>query len=477
MARNLPEKKDSNNVHFKPSSTVFSYQQQRVLFLDGDNGSVACRVHGAHTSSTLPHRSEAGNIELATRSLLRMKNLSAVRGVPGSSMVGPADYYGNLERPHETFYTINVLNGLPQIVKQDQGPIKEIEFLPINSEHITIVTAKWTSGTGAIKSLVDHYSQQGPAFGKSLFPNPGILEIDGDCDVHLKSFDATKTDLSSFKARLVANNSPFRITEKALPASDEYRAVSFLYEPGYGKAQVAQGGGLFLETHSFAQTMTPLDKHAQGFVVLGRWEDNSKTKLALISIKIPYGYTLIVEENCIHGDATLDGMYMMCMTTNHLTMQTADSVFLKNTDTLKNINLIFDEETKEPRPLPTAPRPHVLYKGYSSKDMIAFLKETKNKSFIFNPFSSGFWHRGYGLMMNSNMELSLLGGIIATAGLATVILSFGVLNAATFGVVGVCVAAMGTVLALVGLGIFSSALPAQGKLSADLDFNTHQSAI
>jgi len=85
---------------------VTSNESKRLLLLDGDDGSVACRVYGNLMSATLPRFSKNGRLESATRSLLRMQNLTAVRGIPGSSMIGPLDYLGNLEEPHQYLYTI-----------------------------------------------------------------------------------------------------------------------------------------------------------------------------------------------------------------------------------------------------------------------------------------------------------------------------------------------------------------------------------
>lgn len=94
----------------------------------------------------------------------------------------------------------------------------------------------------------------------SLFPDPGILEIlSTDRVIHLHAFDATKFDLSPFKVVLVKNGEPFQITKDELHSSDEFRPVSYLFGENYAKAVVESGSGVFLESHDFAQTMTPLD--------------------------------------------------------------------------------------------------------------------------------------------------------------------------------------------------------------------------
>ncbi len=82
-------------------------------------------------------------------------------------------------------------------------------------------------------------------FSESLFPNPGILELDGAKDIKLTAIDARTTDLSAFKARLFENKEPFQITAERLYVDDEYCAVSYNYDAGYADRQVKKGGGLF----------------------------------------------------------------------------------------------------------------------------------------------------------------------------------------------------------------------------------------
>lgn len=91
---------------------------------------------------------------------------------------------------------------------------------------------------------------------------------------------------------------------------------------------------MFIERHEFIQAITPMNTNCSGFVILGRI--NESNVLELITIIIPFGYTLLVEPWAIHGDSTLVGMYMMAMTGNHNAMKTADTVFIKNAKTLEN---------------------------------------------------------------------------------------------------------------------------------------------
>jgi hypothetical protein len=370
-------------------------EPKRLLLLDGDVGTVACRIYGHLTSATIPRFSDNGTLESATRSLLRMKNLAAVRGVPGACMVGPADYLGNLEEPNKYLYTIQ--NGSPPVFYRrpitDENCGKESNLKEFDNSVATVIGAHWVSGEkgDSIKEKKLEYNVTQPHLQQSLFPNPGILEIDRR-SIELHCFDPRGVDLSSFKARLVDNNIPFQITKKKLPSKDEYRLVTYLYEDGYTDWQVKSGSGLFLEKHAFSQTITPITSDSSGFVALARTNENSN-KLELIGIQIPYGHTLIIEEGCIHGDTTLKGYFMMGMTSDHTTMRTADTVFLKHPETKENVGMVMrnpaeNEQTNHLNNLPSMEMPpYVIYKDANEDDRKRFRHQTQGKNFIFNPLS------------------------------------------------------------------------------------------
>ncbi|MDI1352112.1 MAG: hypothetical protein PSV35_04980 [bacterium] len=443
---------------------IFSRNKMRLLFLDNGSGSVACRIHGETHLSTLPRLSEYNRIEYATGSLMRMNNLAAVRGKRGASMIGPADYYGNLEKPNQCAYSIAIKDGLPmmyrhQLEEQTIAAVKK----PVPESQLTTIHGTWISNKDPlIHDKLKEYAQSNqPVLGESIFPTSGILEIAGPETIDLKLIDARDHDLSPFKARLVANNEPFQITKEQLNVTDEYRAVSYQYEAGYTNNQIEHSGGLFLETHSFAQTMTPLDHHSGGYITLGRRIAGTDA-IDLIAFKIPYGYTLIVEEHCMHGDATFSGMYMMCMTSNHVTMQTADSVFLKNQLSKKNIRFNTEDQVSyNPESAPSntllAPAPLVVYHSDDDKEMARFLETTKELDFIFNPWSNGFIRRGLAFMRESSLDFQILGGFIAALGIAAVVLGFAALNAVTFGAASVALVGLGVATTLAGIGLYKIA--------------------
>lgn len=371
-------------------------EPKRLLLLDGDDGTVACRVYGSLLSGTLPRFSDEWGVELATRSLLRMKNLTAVRGSSGESMLGPLDYFGNLEAPHRYLYTIK--GEFPPVWYRHPLPAqgKEkgvIELQTWDERLLTVIHCTWISGRQeeVVEEKRLEYNVTPKHLRQSLFLYPGFLEVDRSF-IELPYFDARGVNLGSFKAELVDNSIPFRITEKELPAKDDYRLVTYLYEPSYADWQVENGSGLFLEKHQFSQTITPLSPDSRGFVVLARTNERPD-ELELIAVQIPYGYTLLIKEGCIHGDATLQGLFMMGMTSDHTTMRTADTVFLKSPMTKKNVKmaLVGEPDFSPSPPLKQIPPPYVVYRNSSEEARMRFKELTRGKNFIFTPFSREYW--------------------------------------------------------------------------------------
>jgi len=188
--------------------------------------------------------------------------------------------------------------------------------------------------------------------------------------------------------------------------------------------------------------MTPLDTDATGFVTLGKWNDK-KDALDLIAIQIPYGYTLIIDKDCIHGDATLNGMFMMCMTSNHITMQTANSVFLKHPSTMKNITLdvaplpVVHEGVKQPAPLP-----YVLYKNSTEEERKKLMAKMGKWDLIFNPFSQGYWKLSMTNIPRST-QLQLIGGVALALGVTgtAISVSLPLTIAALAAIIAVCAVA------------------------------------
>ena len=370
---------------------VTDSEKVRVLTLDGTEGAVACRVRGSLIADPTPKISAGLTVETSYRSRARMENLIAVRGEPNQGMIGPGDYYGNWEMPHKYTYTIELERGLPTIYQhplQDQIPNTG---RTITLDEMSVVNTRWVSGDNKQEIDEKRSDYQNTLTGDSLFKRSGILEMDVEDNITLKRINAREVDLTPFKANLVANDKPFIISSEVLPSNDEWRAVSYQFDPAYAQRQITLGGGLFLETHNFAQSMTPLDEDTDGFIILGKWEDPvKKDRLQLIGFQIPLGHTLIVGKDCIHGDTTLAGMYMMCMTSNHLTMSSADTVFLKNKNTKHNMQIDIEGgiHTHSLDTSQIAPKPLCYYKKFEPID--TFEMRTKGYDAMFNPLSNAW---------------------------------------------------------------------------------------
>ena len=371
-------------------------KQPMLLCLKGQTGTVACRVHDSLASKMFPQRSSWGRLKYAWLSEEKMHNITAVRGVPGASMVGPADYFGDLERSDQYLYTIEISHsGIPKFKEHSRPRGSDeniVQMEEIIEAQLTRVKANWISGsnTSTIRQKKVEYENKNPMLGASLFPNAGILEIDGPKKIKLPNFDPKGKDLSTFKARLVPNDIPFHINTTRLPVDEEYCAVSYQYEEGYADREVMHGGGVFLEFHQFAQTITPLHRESNGFVTLAKW-DETHTHLELIAIQIPYGYTLIIKEGCIHGDVNLNGQFMMCMTSDHIAMATADTVFLKHADDKENIALVMDhtyESKIQPARMLT---PLVFFKANKAESYTSFQEKILKMDIIFSPCNLGYW--------------------------------------------------------------------------------------
>lgn len=382
---------------FSPPARTNDTQSPSLLCLKGQQGTIACRVHDPLLTRIIPQRSRWGRLRYALLSEEKMGNLTAVRGTPGARMLGPGDYFCDLERSDQYLISIDInREGIPAFA---QYPLthpdhsKTTALKALDESVITTVNARWFSGfqkEELRQKLLEYKSKKNPLFSDSLFPNPGLLEIEEGPEITLQRFDPTGIDFSEFKARLVRNDTPFQITKERLYVDDEYCAVSYHYDPGYADRQIKEGGGLFLEHHQFAQTITPLHRDSKGFVTLGKWND-SRDRLELIAIEIPYGYTLIIEKNCIHGDATLTGQFMMCMTSDHISMATADTVFLKQAATRDNLALTLDApvQTRTHRAYRTMD-PLVCYRENRKQSAALFHQRRQGLNVVFNPFSPGY---------------------------------------------------------------------------------------
>jgi hypothetical protein len=176
----------------------------------------------------------------------------------------------------------------------------------------------------------------------SLFDYPGILELNPSNIVIPLYEDAYDYDLSSFHAQIVKNSQPFAFDINAINmyqhAQHKLRVITYYYAKDYVSEYLMKGNGLFIEKHEFIQSITPVSTECAGYVILGRETQNARS-IELIAVTIPFGYTLLIEPMSLHGDSSLTGMYVMAMTGNHHAMATADTVYIKNTETTTNVDI------------------------------------------------------------------------------------------------------------------------------------------
>jgi len=210
----------------------------------------------------------------------------------------------------------------------------------------------------------------------SLFEYPGVLEFDTEELSFLPLTEAHTYDLSSFHAQVVPNDQPFAFNRAGVDdyehAQHRLRVITYCYGPRYVSDYLMAGNGIFIERHDFIQSITPMLPTCGGAVLLGRLVDidddddvekeeeekekekeagglppRQKQALQLIAVRVPFGYTLLVEPQSIHGDSLMTGMFLMSMTGNHVAMATADTVFMKHKESSKNLAISFTDREKE----------------------------------------------------------------------------------------------------------------------------------
>lgn len=269
------------------------------------NGVVCALFRDFHT---VPRRLD---FECATRILLNLKNLCIDRG----TMVGPLHYFGCVDPLG--MYTIGN-DGFTEsrgAVQEDQPVGPEPDYVSVDYE--------WRSGVLKGKSEW------------SLFVSPGVLVLDVK---RLRvPVNGPGRDYSSYRVRLVRNDRPF--TFDSTYRQKKLRVISYHFSHDHYRSCIENGDGLFLETHRFVQSMTPMNGLCGGFIMVARLRNG---RMDVAGVRIPYGYTLLVDSYAIHGDSTFTGTYMMAMTGDHAEMSGADTVFLR-TATGENVDADFPE--------------------------------------------------------------------------------------------------------------------------------------
>jgi hypothetical protein len=254
-----------------------------------------------------------GDDMCATRLLLNLKNLLVSRGTsPDNTMIGPLEYFGRVDPYHHPLPPTTVDTLLPAV----------------RPECVTCNDVQWISGS--LGSVDD-----------SLFPDAGKLVLKEHDFLNVPVTDRPGNYID-YNVRLVESSS---VTYDTQNNQKTMFSVRYHFAENYYDYAMTKEG-VFLERHPFIQAMSPVDKHAKGFVMAARMRDKN---IDIIGIRIPLGYTLLVDSLAIHGDSTLVGDYRMEMTADHVEMSKADTVFLK---TVQGRNVGVDNVDKVSVPPP-----------------------------------------------------------------------------------------------------------------------------
>jgi hypothetical protein len=333
--------------------------------------------------------------ECALRTLLNLKNLIAVRGLVSTqnrlkintAMTGPHHYYGYIspDKPH----TI--------------GLYPEPVFYEWQNDNIVTPPAPKLKIPDVYEFVVPKHAWKSHVLTEqskdSLFKSPGILELPSSTLNMTLLENPTAWDLRSYKAQLVCNSEPFMFDQSLVAryrhAQHRLRVVTYNYGPRYLEEYVYSHSGIFLERHEFIQSITPVEESCGGYVMLGRYDHQHR--LVLIALPITYGYTLLVDVGCIHGDSTMTGLHMMAMTGDHEAMNTADTVFLRH-HLLKsqNVRIALQNTLPSSPPLTTATKNQhdmLIKTEETGEEQFTFMKEAAVQR-VFNniePYQRVFW--------------------------------------------------------------------------------------
>lgn len=290
--------------------------------------------------------------ECAMRTLWNLYNLHAVRGLLNqqqqlilrSSMSGPHHYFGWLD-PTLPF-SITIENNTPVYQQPTPQPVYGATAFP-ESFVRCFPHFLWWPGKSLPSPLKKYINPRDPVSlvntttgttSDSLFDLPGLLILP---ETHLQLPLLEKAyDLGRFRAKVIPNSGALffdpTLVSHYKHAQHKLRIVTYYYGDRYFPDYIMPGSGIFIEHHEFIQAITPLNAECGGFVLLGHCGEQG---LELLAVTVPFGYTLLVDVGCLHGDSTLTGLYAMAMTGNHEAMQTADTVFIKSKDTYTNVSI------------------------------------------------------------------------------------------------------------------------------------------
>ncbi|AHE67141.1 hypothetical protein [Legionella oakridgensis] len=191
---------------------------------------------------------------------------------------------------------------------------------PVEPEEL-IVEATWK-----------HRSVEAARSGRdaSVFGGLGVLLIPKDIKLvdipKMNALAVPPSFLKHYGAELISLKEPVTIDPVAHKELEELYLVQYDFDKDYIEQYVmniAGGGGLFVETHPFAHVFTPLSRDCSGALILG--VNLGDGRFSFAAFQIPFGFTMKIGANVIHGDSFFVGPYAIALTETDL----ADSVLFK----------------------------------------------------------------------------------------------------------------------------------------------------
>ncbi len=225
--------------------------------------------------------------------------------------------------------TINMLEatGIPE------------ELLPDRSGSIHITAPQELTIKASWKNKSEETAKSGR--NASVFGNLGVLLIPPSVKIvdipKMNALAVPAKFLEKYGAELIPLSESFTLDAVDDEELENLYLVQYDWDPDYIQNYVMKlqgGGGLFVETHPFPHVFTPLSPDCKGALILG--VDRHDGSFDFAAFEIPFGYTMKIGSNVIHGDSFFVGPYAIALTETEL----ADSVILKQETPERNVQQV-----------------------------------------------------------------------------------------------------------------------------------------
>ncbi len=223
--------------------------------------------------------------------------------------------------------SINML----EILGLDQGIIPRYDMLVTSPQELTL-PATWKNKSQEAAKSGESASVFGSLGVLLVRPSFNIIEIP-----KMNALAVPQSFLKKYGAELIALDSPIEMEPTEHEELENLYLVQYDFDEDYIEQYVMHaqgGGGLFVETHPFPHVFTPLSPDCGGALILG--VDRGDGGFDFASFVIPFGFTMKIASNVIHGDSFFVGPYAIALTDTEL----ADSVIFKQENPTRDIQPI-----------------------------------------------------------------------------------------------------------------------------------------